>query len=83
MRMSIEEIIENLTTIRNKLCSRKYETESTLTFDGAINTMRKYQNIETIIEMWKEDRKRFTLGDNGSKDEYLRQISEVLEGDKI
>ena len=45
----------------------------------AMSTIRKYQKIETIIEMWKEDRKRFTLGDNGSKDEYLRQISEVLE----
>ena len=45
----------------------------------ATDTMCKYQKIKTVIEMWKEDKKRFILGNNGSKDEYLRQISEVLE----
>ena len=70
MGITIEEIIENLTTIRNKLCSRKYETESTLTFDVAIDTMRKYQKIEQIYS----DYLKYMNPDN-----LADRIGEVLE----
>lgn len=81
MGMTIDEIIKTFDYIKhvgNGESEYKHCREE-VALDLAIDTLHKYQRIENIIEMWKEDRKRFTLGDNGSKDEYLRQISEVLE----
>lgn len=69
--MTIEEIIENLTTIRNKLCSRKYETESSLTFDSAIDIIRKYQKIVNIVSLNGEEFKQCGLKE-------LKEILEVI-----
>ena len=55
MKIPIDEIIENLLAIRNKLCSRKYETESTLTFDGAISIIRKYKTIKEAYKQYQND----------------------------
>lgn len=85
MGMTIEEIIENLTTIRNKLFSRKYETESTLTFDSAIENLRKYEydhnKIEKIAAILK------TAKSDPTRDEYaeyyLDAIDEVVRWTQI
>lgn len=77
MGMTIEEIIENLTTIRNRLCSRKYETECTLTFDSAIETMRKYEydhnKIEKIAAILK------TAKADPTRDEYAEYYLDAIE----
>ena len=82
--MTVDKSIENLVLLK-KLedcsgdASGNTNSVASQSLECAVDTMRKYQKIKTVIEMWKENRKRFTLGDDGSKDEYLRQISEVLE----
>ena len=48
MGKTIEELIENLLTIKNKICSSKYETETSLTFEQTLHIMQKYQKIEDI-----------------------------------
>ena len=77
MGMTIEEIIENLTTIRTKLCSRKYETESTLTFDSAIENLRKYEydhnKIEKIAAILK------TAKADPTRDEYAEYYLDAIE----
>ncbi|MBR6289332.1 MAG: hypothetical protein IKR19_08355 [Acholeplasmatales bacterium] len=55
MEMTVEELIENLTTIRNKICSSKYETETSLTFDQTLDIMRKYQKILEIVTKWQNE----------------------------
>lgn len=77
MGMTIEEIIENLTTIRTKLFSRKYETESTLTFDSAIENLRKYEydhnKIEKIAAILK------TAKADPTRDEYAEYYLDAIE----
>lgn len=46
--MEIEEIIENLSIIRNKLFSQKYETVGSLTINNAIEIIRDFQKIQEI-----------------------------------
>ncbi len=48
--MEIKEIIENLSIIRDKLFSQKYETVGTLTINNAIEIIRNYEKIQKICE---------------------------------
>ena len=67
----IEELIENLTTIRNKICPGKYETETSLTFEQTLAALHKYQKIEQIISDGYLQGK--------SSGEMLLGIKEVME----
>ncbi len=67
MGMTIEEHIAQLVKVKHYASPRHYET-----LDMAIETMRKYQQIEQIIEVWHQD--------IYAKDfECIAEVAEVVE----
>lgn len=69
MRMAISEAIKQLTTYT--IPCGKYKKA----YDMAIDTMRKYEKIEQIIEVWHQD--------IFAKDfECIAEVAEVVENGK-
>ena len=70
MGMTIEERIAQWVRVKHYASPRHYET-----LDVAIDTMRKYQKIEQILDDWKSDGGAFEM----SESYWLNQIREVVE----
>lgn len=65
--------------LSNGLINAPSEHEWCTAFKMAINTMRKYQKIEQIIDDWKSDGGAFEM----SESYWLKQIREVIKDGKI
>ena len=79
MGMTIDNAIKHMEQARYDYCEYWEETrnDTTIAFDIAINTMRKYQRIQAIINNAKDS-------DGVVKYNWLyEQIGEVLEDGKI
>ena len=74
MGMTIDEAVKHMAQARYDYCEYWEETknDTTIAYDVAIETMRKYQKIQNIVKAWN---------DMNSFDSMV-QISEVVEDGK-